>query len=341
MKTNLSKKLPLFSALSLAVMVVALVMFFLFGFNVASQEADRKVISITYDSYITIDEDLEEEVEDTCKAVIKSEGCSYLYVRSSTISGGGIIEFAFDTSYDTSLLESVKDAMLEKLSTEGELANSTYEGVVQSLTSRSFSSYIGRAAIAGAVCAVFAFLYVLIRFGLAQSVVTLLNALHDSLLVVALALIFRIPVTTTFVAVVAFALVYSLINSMLSFVEVRRIANKEDVKLMAIEDSVALSLKAGKKASLKLAAVTAAALAVLGAVSAFTAFGITLMVVPAVIAVCVSLYSSFVFLPEGYSLIKINMVKSAAYKETYEYKMSKLNEDKTSKMAEKSEEDID
>lgn len=342
MKTNgLSKKLPVWIAVSAVIMAIGLILFFVLGFNLSSQETDKKSVAVTYDSYITIDDKLVDEVEEICNDIFESKNLSVKYTYKSTVSVGGTLEFVFDADTDSSALEAAKDAILSSLeSSSGELSNATYEGAVHVYASESFYSNVWRGAIACAAVVLFAFVYVSIRYKLSMGAVVAITAVHDVALVLALSIICRIGVTSSFMAVVAFALVYSVLNSCAVFSEIRKCLKDENVKQLSAEEAESVIDSATKKVSVRIAVLTFAALAVLALFTIIFSKGMFLLAIPAILSVAVSAYSSCIFVPALYTPFKAAADKRASEKAKYDYN-SKKNADKnaSSKKADKSEQD--
>lgn len=343
MKTNnIVKKLPVWVAVSAAVALVGLLFFFLFGFHLSDRMKDRNTIVITYDSYINIDDALLDEVEETCLSVIDENSLKVEYTQHSTVTNGGAIEFTFSSSVSYDTLVGVKDNILAALeNSESQLSNSTYEGAVHVMAEQNFSKYIVRASIALAGVVVLSFVYVAIRFKLASGITVAVLAVHDVALVVALTLIARATVSTSFVAAVAFALVYSLVNSCLAFADMRRGAKNENVKALPEEEAEEVVFSSARRNSIKIAVFTVVALALLAVCTVFVTADVLLFVIPAFFAVVVSLYSSCVMLPSLYRPFKAFTDRKA--EERAKKRSGKPNKKKLSKTsdkkAEKSEED--
>lgn len=336
MKTDaLSKKLPVWIAVSAVIMVIGLVLFFVTGFNLSPQATDKKSVAIAYDSYITIDDKLVDEVENICNDVFSSTDLNVKYTYKSTVSGGGTLEFVFDSDTDSVALETAKDAIISSLeSSSGELSNATYEGVVHVYASESMYKYIWRGAIAGAAAVLFAFVYVAIRYKLSMGAVVAVTAVHDVALVIALSLICRVSVSPYFMGILAFALVYSILNSCAVFSEMRKCLKDENVKQLPSEEAAAVMSSASRKVSLRIAVLTFAALAVLVLFTIFFSKGVFLSVIPAILSVAVSAYSSCIFVPALYTPFKVAADKRAEEKAKYDYD-SKKNAGKNSSSSKK------
>lgn len=322
--SSVSKKFPLWIVISSLIVVVGLIIFFVFGVNVPNELKDKTSITVTYDAYITVDDERRDELERVATDAITNSGLTIVDTVFSTETSGGTVEFFFDKSTDTSSLESALSAALSALSSSTTIGEAVYEGSVHTYVSQHFYTYVWRGAIAVVAGIAAAFIYVSIRFKLNMGITTAVTTAHNVLLVTALCILCRIPLGSAYMAAVGIALIYSLINALIAMICMRSAYRDENIKALPSEEQLQAAYESyrGPVSKLNLAFIAVmglmTAVCTIGGISAIATFA-------AVGLLCglVGLYSSFLFMPALYAPLKVRADKRAAYKASPEYKAKK------------------
>lgn len=319
------KKLPLYIVIFALIIAATVVVFALLGFNVANELKDKTSVEVTYDAYITVDDDRRDELEEIAvSAIEESSGLTVVETVFSSESTGGSVQFFFGADVSTETLENALTAALNALSSSETLSAGTYQGSVHVYVAQYFYTYIWRGAIAIAASVIVAFIYVSIRFKLNMGITLAIITVHNVLLVLALSIICRLAFASTFIAAIGFALVYSLVNTILSLVYMRSTYADENVKVLPAEEQLEKACLSYRKPCyllneiVLLAMVFMCAVSVLGGVTAIATFAVA-----GVLCALVNFYSAKFVLPAVYIPLKEAADKRAAYKNSSEYKAKK------------------
>lgn len=326
MKINSArKKLPLYIVIFALVIAAAAVIFVLFGFNVSNELKDKTSVEVTYDAYITVDDDRRDELEEIATSAIEeSSGLTVKETVFSSESTGGSVQFFFGADVTSETLENALTAALNALSSSETLSGGTYQGSVHIYVAQYFYTYIWRGAIAIAASIAVAFIYVSIRFKLNMGITLAVTTVHNVLLVLALSIICRLAVASTFIAAIGFALIYSLVNTLLAFVYMRSTYADENVKVLPAEEQIEKACLSYRKPCYLLNIIVLIAMAfmcaisMLGGVTAIATFAVA-----GLLCALVNFYSAKFVLPAVYIPLKEAADKRAAYKNSPEYKAKK------------------
>lgn len=320
---SIAKKLPIFVVLSAAIAVAGLIMFFLFGFNVSVELKDKTSIAVTYDAYVNVDDDRRDILEDVAVSAITAKGLDIVDTVNSTETSGGTVEFFFDKSTDTSLLEDALSSVLSDLSANASLSDGTYQGAVHTYVSQGFYTYMWRGAIAVCAGIITAFAYVSIRFKLNMGATVAITALHNVLLTLAFIVIFRIPAGVTIISTIGFSLVYSLMIAVVAMINMRSTYRDENVKILPADEQTQSAYESYDKPVRLISVIAFAAMIILFLCTLFTATQIAYFAAIAALVIGINAYSAYFFMPAVYAPMKKRADAVAAYKASPEYKEKK------------------
>lgn len=332
MSKLLSKKgLFLCMAIALALVIAGAFIVGFIGFNADSTQKDFTSVEISDFAYSSHDETVQNELYNLCKSEIGNKYKITDYTLLEGQTGGAVLQFVVSGTPDAAFCASLKSAIVAK----------NIEGVSSELVTVSFHTlenapyynYIWRTAVAAAVVAVILFAYVAVRFRLGMGVATLIAAVHDVLVMLALTSIFRIPSGVALAGVAVFGLLLSAVVNMLVFGRMRRDFRTEEFKDKSVKEAVAQSLSGSKGLVLGISVVLAAVVVVLGVIGAVIATDLTFLAIAALISVLASAYSSLLLAPSLYALIKEKSDAVCAEKAKYNYSSDKKN-DKSAKAVE-------
>ncbi len=295
--------------ISLVLIVAGAFMFGFLGFNADSTGSDYTVVQVSDFSFSIRSEETQQQLTDFCSEEI-----------SKTYSVSGVEQFT-DTSTGEVLIISDTNTITV-----------TYHDLVN----RPYTQYIWRTAIGAAVVLVILFAYVAIRFKVGMGVATLVAAVHDMAVTLAVVALLRIPAGVSLIGAVAAALLLSAAMNMFVYGRMRKDFRSDEMKALPAREAVAASVRGSRKGVFTIAVAAAAFIIILGVVGIFTAFDLTSFMLSALIAVVASTYSSLLLSPAIYACIKEKSDANRAKKAKYDY-ASEKKRTKDAKAAAKAE----
>lgn len=221
-KTVKKRSAAITVAVAIVLLAVSIIVSVLCGVKYGAGLQDSKTVTVAVNSFVYNNE--RETLEETCESVFEANGISSKYVYRSQMNGDNReLAFVFDANTDDAKLAEAKDALKTKLAEESAKDTGALSGAIVNVSSSSeavkgaiASSRLWRAAIAVAVYAVLAFIYVAIRHGLNNGLVALVAPLVSAILTTSFVLLTRIPVTNaTFYAVIVSAFLADVFVMML------------------------------------------------------------------------------------------------------------------------------
>lgn len=317
---GIAKLLPVWLAISAAVIIAGIVMYVLMGFNFAATET--KTVEISYNAVVTINEK-EEELASVCEDAFSSKGVVYqkkertdeLNPNYFSATGETVLRYTFSGDVSDEALAAALDAVRTQLSEKGAVYTDVYVSPVHTLTAESFYEAAWRGAVAIAVGAVVALIYIGFRFGLGSALTGAAVCVHDVFLTLALLAVTRLPLYAytplLFAAIAAFL---SLLLWMVQCMKMRENFKDPAYVALSAEEAVQESYRSSKKTGLILSGVLFLVFLVLGAVAAK---GVMLFMLPALIPVLVSAYSSLVVAPAVYVPIKAKFDRMKSMRKRY------------------------
>lgn len=301
------KLLPLFAALSAAIIIAGIVIFAVFGFNTASEKPKQQTLTVEYNVLIEL-EDKEAALQTVCEDAFKANGLSgWVKEVVPVMSSDSLIEtsdsvliYTF-TNADPALLAKARDT----INASQDFGEAVFHAEVRTLTQKSVDpDSAWRGAIGLALGAVVALFYVGVRFGVACGVGGFVCCVHDALFTAALFAVCRIPVYAA--APLLYAAVAAAVSAILwtlSCIKLREYKKSPEFGTGSVTGDEAIKENAFKawKIVVPVAGVIALAFAVVGAVAAN---GVRLWALPMLLPVAVAVYSVFLIGPFVAALIQ-------------------------------------
>lgn len=274
MNKILTKKSLIVMAVCTAIVLIAsLVLNLVLGVNYSITQRDYKTLTVTVDDYYYRNELA--TVESVCEDALKGVEVEYKY--NSEMSGDGEIVYVFETNADTATAKAaLKTALAEAESLDGAFI-SVSQGEEKVLVAMPVTYWV-RAAIATAVFAVLAFVYVALRYRLNMAIMAAVSAVLGGVLSGALVLLVRIPVTTSILYVTAVSSLLSTVFTLFTFNKLRANLKSDEFKEKNAGNEVAASV--AWKEVLGVAVVLGAALVLVGAIATWNVrwFALTALV---------------------------------------------------------------
>jgi len=318
---TVAKLMPVWIAISAALIIAGIVLYALLGFNAAA--ASYKTVEVTYSPVVSINQK-EEALETICEDAFSSNSLGYTdkssvkELSSSYFSETGDTRLVYQFSSDAS--DSAIDSAISSIKASLE-KDETYSDVYVGrhiVSGEKFYEGAWRGAIAIAVGAVVVLIYMIFRFGMAATLTGLIACAHDALLTLALLAVLRIPaVGAMSVLYAAFAAFLSLLLWLVQCVKMRETFKDPAFASYTAEEAVAESYRTSKKTGLIVSAVLIVVLALIGAV---TTPGARAFLLPAILPVAVCTYSSLVLAPSVYVPLKAKFDRIKSKHKRYEGK---------------------
>lgn len=292
------KMLPIWIAISSVIILAGIILFALLGFNTSADRNDRKTFEVEYDVVVDTAENGIETLKDACEAAFKTNGISYLTVQDAKADPvGGKIIYTFSANTSDEKLGAAKSTVSEFVKTTFEDAQ-VYASYHVSYN-KSFTEAAWRGAVAVAVGAVAALVYVAIRFGIGSALTGLTLCVHDVLVALGILAVTRIPVLSFMPVIVgALAAFSSLLMWLIQCMKMRE-NFKNQPETVSAEEAIEQSSKTARKTVYFAAASIAIALVIFTVALAIGSGSIGAILFPLVciIPVGVSVYSSLLFGP--------------------------------------------
>ncbi len=283
------KKTTLWSVVIAVLLAAAIVICALFGFNKDVALKDQKTMTVSLNAYIynTQLDEVKEDLQDKLDANLVLEGS-----MSGDVSE---LLFVFDEDADlTALKTEVEKYLADKKANAEGWANAKYSVSISAEKASAVLAkhYVLRTAIAGAVLAVLAFVYVSIRYKLSGGIVAGVSVLLSMLLAAALIVLTRVYVTST----AAYAIVVAgLLAAAATLFTLNNIRSAQKEEGASLEETVVSSIAA--KETLCVAAVVAVGVILVGVLGGAA---VLWFAVSSLLAVVAAVAVSLVFAPAMY-----------------------------------------
>ncbi len=328
---------PVVTAIVSAVLFIASVIVAIFvGFNTSATL--NSASTLTVKMYKDVYEQKLEKVEDVCEAAFGATTPNYQ--KNGETSGlYSEIVYVFDEGVNLSAIKTSLEKSLESVANDIDVTVGV-EKVEKSIP----TSYIVRMAIAVAVFAVLAFLYVTLRHKFAAGFAYALSVLMGGALTFALVTLVRIPVSGAITYIVAFGMIVSAVIAMLNYRNIieaeKALAEKQETAKLANALSSSDEEKADEepvKAELEDTATNALAVketvwfasAIAFALILMLAFGpanIRLFALNSIVALVCATFTGLIIAPSLYIPFKKKADKKQAERARYDYKKAKKSE---------------
>ena len=199
------KKCTLLSIVMAAVLVVAIVLTAVFGVNYAATIDDCTTLTVTVNTY-TYEEE-RDEIERICEAEFDKQGLDFNLIKYGEMTGDDC-EIVYEFDKDAELTEAKKNLSIafdEKTAGDWNGSFITVSIGSEEVQTKIPAAYVWRTVLAVAVFATLVFAYVALRYRLNVGILTAVCAVLGSLMTAAVILLVQIPLTNSFLYVVALA----------------------------------------------------------------------------------------------------------------------------------------
>lgn len=331
------KKVTLTSILLAAVVALAVVFTCIFGANYAPTIRNAKSLTVNggyfHESNIV-------KVEEQCETVFSQKGISPMYELHPVVNGvDSTIVYYFAENVDLTEVEALLQEKFDTLSESTLEADSVFFGTQVTVTANSETLFVGvpvsyfvRAAVAVAIFAVLAFIYVTLRYRLDMGICVACGAVLSAVLSAAIVLLCRIPFSPSALYAITLSALVTVALQLFHFNKLRKAMKETDgeqsaeemiVSSMALKETVAMLLILGVAVVL---------------VGAIATTAVRWFAVAALISLVVSAALALVYLPSLYLPLKkwgdANVAKTAARFAYVGAKKSSPKKEETSAQAE-------
>ena len=230
------KKTTLWSVIVAIVVAAAIVVCALFGFNKNLAMKDNKTLTVSLNAYVYNTQ------IDTVEAELSKE-LGAEYTLEGKMSGDvSEIVFVFEKDADVAALKTKAEAYLaDKVANAQGWSGAKYNvsASAEVATASLAEGYVLRAAIAGAVLAVLAFVYVAIRYNISAGITAGVSALVGMLLSAAIIVLTRVYVTASAAYAIAMAGLMTVAMTLFTLNNVRSAKKEGATTEEAVMQSVA------------------------------------------------------------------------------------------------------
>ena len=284
------KNVTFLSVIMAIVLALSIVITAIFGVNYAATVKDQNTLTVTVNSFFY--NNRIDDVKAECEKEFKQLAVSYTY--NGEMNGDECeLVYVFDKTANLDAAKTaLKTAFADKTKDGGEWDGAFIEVATanETLQANVPVTYVVRAAIAVAVFAVLAFIYVALRYRLYMGVTVAIAIVLSAVMTAAVVLLARIPVTASVLYVVAISSVLAAIFTVLTMNKIR--SNTEEI---SVEEKVYASV-----ATKEIAAITAALGASLVLVGAIATWSVRWFAIHALVSLLVSALIGLVFVPAMY-----------------------------------------
>lgn len=331
-KLSTKKCLLMCLVISLVLIVAGAFLFGFLGFNTDSTTQDYTSVEVADNGYMATDSAFRSSLEELCLGEIEGKYAVGNVSYSDFAGTDPHLEFILSEIVGDEEMGTFVEGLESTLSTEtygdtgrtyGEIADIsvTYHNAVYA----AHYEQVWRAAIAAAVVLVLLFAYVAIRFKVGMGVTSLIAAVHDVLLTLAVVALCRISAGAPLVCVAVFAMLFSMFLNLKVFGKMRKDFRLDERKDLSAKDAIELSVRESRKGVFIASILAAAAIVVLAVVGIIAGFDLFSFMIAALVAVIACTYSSLVLSPTIYTLIKEKSDAARARKARYDYSSEKAN----------------
>lgn len=306
---NKRKTFPILFTVSLILIIAGVILAALLGFNRTLASGAGKSFEVDYDVVFGIqkpDENggtLEDSLQTLCEQTFAGLGLGWsdkkiereIDRNSGRETGDSRLIYTFGADADAGQLGKAVETVNAALSAPDGIYASASEKIASwhVLADETFNEGVWRGAIAIAVGAIVALIYIAVRFGVASALTGLVLCAHDTLLTIALVALTRIPVLPfapmLYGAAAAFlSVLFWLIHAM----KLRETAKDPAFAGISAAERYEEADKVSFKPTLYAAIGVAAVVAVTAVIGAIASTGFLFFALPMLIPVAVALYSS-------------------------------------------------
>lgn len=334
-------KLTLTSLIIAIVVAVAIVITAIFGVNYASTEKDSETLTVTISSYLYDTENNRSAVEDICEAEFNKQGVKAQYTQYGEMSGTEdeiVYVFEKGTALDKTV-EALNKTFEAKTAENGAwygfdiVAHTASETVPVKIAPVNYIL----TAVAVAVFAIVAFIYVALRFRVFLGGLTAIAVAVSALATTAVILVTRFPFTYSVLSCITASALLTTVFVLLSFGKLRT-AMRAEAEKKADDKKPAETLVAESVAWKEILTLTVALAVAIVLVGAIATASTRWFALGALIALAVSTAISVFFVPAlcvpmMVKADKNSLAKSTAYIGAKPTKKEAVEEPKTSETA--------
>ena len=310
-------KLTLLSIISALIIIAGVVMLAVFGFSTSATNDDVNTLTVRVNKF-AYDNNIE-EIVDICDDVFAEKGISEKYVIKGGMSGDeSELVYVFDVETDlTGAVGALSEKFDQATAADGTNALAGANVSVMAHTEKNLdklsTNALVRTVIAGVAFAVLALVYVAIRHNFTSGLTMFVTMCVSFALTFALILVTRLPITSSFVYVLVFNLLFTAIATMLTLNKVRQLQKSEE-KLEAKE---LISSALQVKPVLSFAAMAVVALVLIGAIATYA---VRMFAIISLLGVVAGVFAALFFAPSFYLPVKNSADMKDAQRARYDYK---------------------
>lgn len=331
-----AKLLSVWIAVSSVIIIAGIVLFAILGFNFSAEKSENRKFEVRYDVVAQITEGALDKIEDACDKAFKDNNLTVtgfnnveeVEEANGSKTGNGQFVYTFAPNASVEALQKAKTQVEAEIAALQLKTDELFVSIHQS-EEQPFNEAMWRGAIAIAVGAIVALIYIAIRFGLGAALTGLVKAVHDVFLTLSVFAIARIPMyafAPLLFGAVAAAL--SLILWLVQCIKMRENFKEPSFAGMSAEEAVWASSQTATKPLIGVIVAFAAIIAVCGG---FASAGVRLFLLPMLLPLGVATYSAFLLAPALHVYVKAAFDKRKAKKSGY------VGKEKTAKPAAKQE----
>lgn len=308
------KKCTLLSIVMAAIVVLAVVLTAVLGANYSATLKDCNALTVTMNTNVY--EEKIDDVEEICEKAFDDASLDFNLLKHGEMSGDDCeIIYEFDKDVDLSgVKKTLADAFAAKTAGDWDGSFISVSTGSEVVLTKLPTSYIVRAAIAVAAFAVLALVYVALRYRLHMGILAAVCSLVGSLLTAAVILLVRIPLTNSFLYVVALAAPVTAVLTVLTLNKIRTAMKLEENKDKSNEELIVENV--ATKEIVSVAIFGGVALVLMGAI-ATTA--VRWFAVSALLSLAVVVAIGWIVAPALYLVLKNAADKKAANSTKYGY----------------------
>ncbi len=328
--------LPVWAAISAVFVIAGIVLMALLGFNNALDLPESKTFDVYYNVVVDLSEERKASLETYCEDAFREENISF--AKKQTLEGQAapvsqtqgafsptgndfLLRYTFTADVPDTALAAAMQKVNADIEADDAFAQATAAETFVSfdaLTVQPMNEAVWRGAVAVAVAAVVALIYVAIRFGPGCALTGLVACVNDAFLTLAVFAIARIPVYTF--APMLYAAIAAAVSVTLWLIRCMKLRDdaKTPAGALSAGECVERAVGATDKTVLLCAGTLLAVLAVGAACTAAT--GAAAVFAGALIPVAAGLYSSMLLAPALHVAVKAKFDKLKKRSVRYEGK---------------------
>lgn len=329
------KLLPVWAAISAVIIIAGIVLMALLGFNYGLDHPQSKTFDVYYNVVVDLSEEGKTSLKNYCDTAFAAQGISYDDLAElegqtapvslsqgafSTTGNDFLLRYTFSADVSDEALAATKAAVEASIGGDEALAlpAQTYVSF-DTLSMQPMNEATWRGAVAVAVAAIVALIYIAIRFGMGCAITGLVACINDAFLTLSILAIARIPVYTFApMLYAAIAAVVSVAYWLIRCMKLRDDSKEPSAGALSAQESVANAVKATDKLVWLVALLALAVVAVCAVCTFMT--GAVLVFAEALIPVAVGLYSSMLLAPALHVPVKAHFDKLKKKHARYEGK---------------------